>query len=68
MAMGARIRLATLNLKAAITKDGASRCAKRINTEAVDTARIAMIMANGKAIRGRSSIKVSPADENVALL
>ena len=45
---GARKRLASKRRDAAITSDGASSWAKRINTEAVETARIAMLIVTSK--------------------
>ncbi len=51
-----------------MTRDGASRWAKRIKIEAVDTAMMAVMIASGRAMRGRSSVKMSPVRFCFALL
>src|SRR6185369_12123777 len=40
--MGASIMVANVSLRAAMTSDGTSLCAKRMNSEAVETARMAV--------------------------
>ena len=45
---GARKRLASKRRDAAITREGASSCAKRMKTEAVETARMAMLIVTSR--------------------
>ncbi len=49
------MRVAKVNLSAAITREGASRCANLIKIEAVETANKARIIAKGRIRRARCS-------------
>ncbi len=52
-AKGAKSSVANVSRKAAITREGASSCAKRMKIEEVETAKIAVSNARGSLKRGR---------------